>query len=1021
MSESFSDLDNISVKDSQNDTLGDIQILEEAQIERLQEENAELIREISSLRAQFEQAITMSSQVNLLHQDNSKLTAQLMDAETEKKELEQRLEISIKAQNELNKKLNEEKASNSNQRNSDISKTNKSVEKLKKVWQEQTESMNQEMQSIIQEKEASEIDRKLMYTKIESILHSASYYFGHEFQGEDDLVSFLEKRPEKSIPQKKEVKEVPKIASIPQQVASDERKLIKKLKKKKMELQGAVSHIQELEEQIDDLQELNSKEKVQHQKEISLLESKYRQNIEEKNQIESSLQKKVAILESRIISMKQENDNLKTEKQAQPFIIHPSPVIDQIIQSKPNRSEIKEYEALNDQLNNKVTDLFRQLDSVQKKKNEIANQLSIKEDTCNKLIISLEKEKGEHNSLKSIHNETINELETLRKAFYSLKSSKQKNSEIIQKKEMNSQKAALIQLEKKVEALKKHTYEIQMEKEKSDTYAQETHTLYENSESENRQLKDKIDHLNAEIIELNKKFDEKPTLTEEDLIPKASWYYSEFDQSLTSALEKVLSNDSLHPSSRLQSVLKTIYRHYSRIIDSRNQDYQALLQEHKSLQDFMKEFLIEISISLSGKSMSFEEFVQSGWKSIITQISTMTNSLIDYRRKYDYLQATHEQFKSHFGSISENNGDFSSQIAQASRHMKTLETKIQEMTKKNKVLKGAIKTIESDFSKTNETLQISTNEFNNTSRALQNEIKTLKDTNNSLKLNNRTLQEQLDETASRLSSLEEDSKRAQSDYQKNQDTERNMFQQRYKDDVNKIINELNSAQTLISSYEEQVTKQSKAICSLKANLDEKEKELDEARIESDTMQKVMLERFEIEKQNLSETYENAILDLKNQCNSHRQDLSKLSSQLVSSDNRIKELKSNILQLKRDNSKLEKEISTLVEQNDRDRKLCEAEIRGATIQAESAYSMKLNEIKSKWESEKRRLLSFTADEFKLFFNPQETMDERSFKSLISRAKEEISRLSKMDAAIRRMVGAAPRQPTEDAVAQVLVGK
>ena len=82
--------------------------------------------------------------------------------------------------------------------------------------------------------------------------------------------------------------------------------------------------------------------------------------------------------------------------------------------------------------------------------------------------------------------------------------------------------------------------------------------------------------------------------------------------------------------------------------------------------------------------------------------------------------------------------------------------------------------------------------------------------------------------------------------------------------------------------------------------------------------------------------------------------------------------------------------------------------------------RFSEQKTKWEAEKRRLLAFVADELRQFFNANEAIDERAFRSIITKAKEEITRLQKADSAIRRMVGASTRQTTDDAVAQLVLG-
>ena len=98
---------------------------------------------------------------------------------------------------------------------------------------------------------------------------------------------------------------------------------------------------------------------------------------------------------------------------------------------------------------------------------------------------------------------------------------------------------------------------------------------------------------------------------------------------------------------------------------------------------------------------------------------------------------------------------------------------------------------------------------------------------------------------------------------------------------------------------------------------------------------------------------------------------------------------------------------------------ETNLRTSKIAAESHYAMKLEEQRQKSEAEIRKMCANTADAFRDFFDANEQMSERSFRAILEKAHDELARLSKSDAAIRRIVKAAERQTTEDAVAQAVM--
>ena len=100
-------------------------------------------------------------------------------------------------------------------------------------------------------------------------------------------------------------------------------------------------------------------------------------------------------------------------------------------------------------------------------------------------------------------------------------------------------------------------------------------------------------------------------------------------------------------------------------------------------------------------------------------------------------------------------------------------------------------------------------------------------------------------------------------------------------------------------------------------------------------------------------------------------------------------------------------------------LNKAAVKNAQLTADNTITQKLQDAKNKAEVDKRRIFSYAADEFRTLFNATENIDERSFRALISKASSELKRLSESDSVIRRLIGAAPRQSTDDAVAQLVM--
>lgn len=80
---------------------------------------------------------------------------------------------------------------------------------------------------------------------------------------------------------------------------------------------------------------------------------------------------------------------------------------------------------------------------------------------------------------------------------------------------------------------------------------------------------------------------------------------------------------------------------------------------------------------------------------------------------------------------------------------------------------------------------------------------------------------------------------------------------------------------------------------------------------------------------------------------------------------------------------------------------------------------MNDERLKFEAEKRRICGYSIEAFKLFFDANLSIDEKSYRNVVDMAKDELTKLTHSDASIRRIVAARDGQTTEDAVAQVIM--
>ena len=240
----------------------------------------------------------------------------------------------------------------------------------------------------------------------------------------------------------------------------------------------------------------------------------------------------------------------------------------------------------------------------------------------------------------------------------------------------------------------------------------------------------------------------------------------------------------------------------------------------------------------------------------------------------------------------------------------------------------------------------------------------------------------------------------------------------YSQTIDHLTQELNKANTTIVEAETQIRKYKKIIKEQKAQLEDHREEIKTVKQQSEIVKKQTCQKNSIEKQQLVDNYESTIAELTEQTSQLSKDLSKAKSRIEKKEKKLKETKESYLVLKRENAKLVKEASLKDEEYQRENKLHDAAVKNATMLAESQYTLKLNEMKMKWENEKKSLLVYVVDEFHQFFNAKEQIDEKSFKATIQKAKTEIDRLQKTENAIRKMCNVNGQQSTDDAVARIV---
>ena len=180
------------------------------------------------------------------------------------------------------------------------------------------------------------------------------------------------------------------------------------------------------------------------------------------------------------------------------------------------------------------------------------------------------------------------------------------------------------------------------------------------------------------------------------------------------------------------------------------------------------------------------------------------------------------------------------------------------------------------------------------------------------------------------------------------------------------------------------------------------------------------EKYENEKSSLKRSYENTLEELRKQNEKCRNDVEKLSKTLAGKEEQITELQKNVKVLSIAKNKAINEARTLNDQIGREKKLADATLKSQMCSIETKYKEKIEMLKTQSADEQHKMVLYVVDAFRTTFTGFiGKVEDRSFRSIIDKIREQYIKLLDSDASIRRMLNVQDRQTTQDAVAQLLI--
>ena len=973
----------------------------------LRQINKKLKDDYNSLKHQFDEAVKVSEQVDALCEQNTALSKKNRELQATIDELERRIEISSRLNDELNSKLQQAKQSADSFMMREMESLRQQLESKDRELDDlkgtaERESSNAQNVTRALEKEKVEKD-----VAIEAILSSASRRFGVKFTNLYLLSDYLQQVP---VGKHHCVSEVPR----------DDGKASAKIAKLKRKNKDLRNEKKLCEAEISRLKEKLSLMKKESEEEASkAMENANDARMEQKlaevksQQIIEQLQKEKRALEEQVAAQKVKISEITKTIHVSAESVAPadtnkvaelSAKIDEMTEDLIKASkctkkmkkraaafaqEIQQYEAANGKLKRKNAALQSEI-------KEVTGQMGKIQD-ANKALVE------ENGQLKD-------ELEASAKEFATL------NQQCLQAKAgLENAQAESRRLDRLVGDLEGTVEQKVAEINGMRTVTAQQQQKLAKCEIMIKEQSETIESMEKAMKDLRQKHDQEKPVIIPDEIPQSSWFCVDFPKDLCKAVTDIAKNDSIHVSARLRQALTTIAKYYSNSI----QELEKSVQNTADKDDKTAATLQSILSVIHSHFGEIDSVGNMSETALARMIDEKLNELSDEKEQ---LSIEKSQLTDSINTLVAKIGadSMAAALSKVGNLVSTLESQAAQMKRlkgQNKQLKKAhnqmVKQIrETETSNTEHTESYTMNKLMQTQSEHTQEIEIYK---------------------LKVAALEQEVARLESEQKRKAEELEEETQERLQFVTQQVeLQCKNEAATTHQAISQELARTTKQLKEAHAKITKLKRKIEHLVDANDNLQK-KCKSIRGEAHDAVSSLKDKFAEQMNQTkDKHNADISTLQSHLAQKDDEIRDLHSaldeskqalhRLSEMKRriesERNQFASKVTSQCEEMDRERRLLASKFKTLTATTDLRIQDSLDDLTAKFEQEKRNIYHFGADLFKSFFDPRVQLTDESYKKLLQSAKDELSRMQKQETTIRRLVGALHSESAEDALARAI---
>jgi chromosome segregation ATPase len=901
--------------------------------------------------------------------DHERLSLQLSELKCERDDLASRINIAQQTNRQLSARLSEEKRSSSAQREAAVAAYAQELDAVKAQSKSQVDAVSVKLQDLQELFDQEQVKRKLAESATERVLAAAEIYFEERFGSATDLIRKFEEPAgfERQV-QEQEVSEQKQRTG----------KLVRRLKARRRENEREIAGLQrtvgDLERELEKSRENAEGEKVQLEKQIAALEEGRRVADTKHRNVVAQLQAKVAGLSSDLGTALA---NLRA--------------IENTPRTSTSRGQQCEHAV---DTADRVTELQSELRVSQAQRGELADKLKESEANVYRLACEVERRKGENESLESAHKETVAQVQALRAKLL-----EKTGTEALRTEEKTSKRITKLQKKAEEQAQKIATLEAVLARRQGEIQDQERLVRTLRDEKTQLERENDVARNDARALQLRLLGAE---VSPDSVLPADSFQLAGADLVLANSIAKIGENPGLQPGSKLQAAMRTIKRYYEKLIESKNAALEEALSDNQGLSAAFDQFLIDVSIAGTNQPLRLATFLAGdAGKVLVSQITALRASVAELRRNADSQTAILRLFSETFQGKYDDRYDLA-------RHITQVKTFLDRLTTKYSVRGQKIRGLQSKLEAQKDNAARQSAERAELEKRLHKAIATVDQQRRDLAKAHAQIQTLANEQTEVHSTMEHIGDGILEQHREEIEALRASKSQ-IESSLGADVNRWKSA---YEQLESDVTILREKLRTLQAAKERLEYEIDELRRDAAEREKPNATPMEA-------AYEQTVNDLRTQLANVRDDLMKVSALRDEAEKRAQAAALEVAAIDRDRRRVVAQKRSLKSQIERERKVAESSCQAAKSEVEASYFQKLEEQRAKAEAEKQGLLAIGIEAFRWLFDPNEPLSERTFKTIVTRANEELRRLEHTDRTIRKIVGASDRQTTADAVAQAVL--